>query len=84
MNPQWPTFFLSFCGIYLMPFLVSLSGRGRGWKLLSLLSVAGMALTPMSQLGLSCSFGLWIAAWAFAGIALKTETKFAIAKPMEL
>jgi len=51
MNPQWPTLFLRFCGIYLMPFLVSLSGRGRGWKLLSLLSVAGMAFTPMSQVG---------------------------------
>lgn len=49
MNPQWPTLFLSFCGIYLMPFLVS--GRGRGWKLLNLQSVAGMAFTPMSQVG---------------------------------
>jgi hypothetical protein len=84
MTPQWPTFFLSFCGIYLMPFLVSLSGRERGWKLLSLLSVAGMAFTPMSQMGLFCSFGLWIAAWAFAGIAAKTEIKSAIAKLMEL
>ena len=84
MNAQWPVLFLCFCGIYLLPFLVSLNGRGRGWKLLSLLSVAGMAFTPMSQVGLFCSFGLWIAAWAFAGVAAKTEIKSAIAKLMEL
>jgi len=34
--------------------------------------------------GLFCSFGLWIAAWAFAGVAAKTEIKSAIAELMEL
>jgi hypothetical protein len=33
--------------------------------------------------GVVCSFGLLIAAWAFAGIAAKTEIKSAIAKLME-
>jgi hypothetical protein len=84
MNPQWPTLFICFSGIYLLPFLVSLGGRGFGWKLLGLLSVAGMAFTPMSPFGMLCSFGLWVAAWAFAGMARKAEIRLAVANTMGL
>lgn len=52
-----------------LPFIVALTGVGGIWKFLALLFCLGAISSQISPLGLLGSFGCWVVAWIFAGVA---------------